>query len=98
MLSDAVERNRVLTELDKTLLVEAAAGTGKASLIAGRVVMLMLHGAPMLFDWLVTGHVICDKPGRRGAWPEIRSKAWQDALIGQRRGASATRFPSIPTR
>ena len=46
MLSDAVERNRVLTELDKTLLVEAAAGTGKTSLIAGRVVMLMLCGAP----------------------------------------------------
>jgi len=46
MLSDAVERNRVLTELGKTLLVEAAAGTGKTSLIAGRVVMLMLHGAP----------------------------------------------------
>lgn len=45
MLSDAAERNRVLTELDKTLLVEAAAGTGKTSLIAGRVVMLMLHGA-----------------------------------------------------
>nr|WP_249787545.1 UvrD-helicase domain-containing protein [Bradyrhizobium sp. NBAIM03] len=45
-MGDAVERNRVLTELDKTLLVEAAAGTGKTSLIAGRVVMLMLHGAP----------------------------------------------------
>src|SRR3954468_4655195 len=45
MLSDASERNRVLTELDKTLLVEAAAGTGKTSLIAGRVVMLMLYGA-----------------------------------------------------
>ena len=46
MLSDAAERNRVLTELDRTLLVEAAAGTGKTSLIAGRVVMLMLNGAP----------------------------------------------------
>lgn len=46
MLSDAIERNRVLTELDNTLLVEAAAGTGKTSLIAGRVVMLMLDGAP----------------------------------------------------
>lgn len=46
MLSDALERSRVLTELDKTLLVEAAAGTGKTSLIAGRVVMLMLYGAP----------------------------------------------------
>lgn len=46
MLSDAAERSRVLTELDKSLLVEAAAGTGKTSLIAGRVVMLMLHGVP----------------------------------------------------
>ena len=46
MLSDAFERNRVLTELNKTLLVEAAAGTGKTSLIAGRIVMLMLYGAP----------------------------------------------------
>ena len=46
MLSDATERFRVLTELDKTLLVEAAAGTGKTSLIAGRVVMLMLDGTP----------------------------------------------------
>ncbi|RWP76804.1 UvrD-helicase domain-containing protein [Mesorhizobium sp.] len=46
MLSDALERSRVLTELDRTLLVEAAAGTGKTSLIAGRVVMLMLHGTP----------------------------------------------------
>ena len=46
MLSDVLARNRVLTELDKTLMVEAAAGTGKTSLIAGRVVMLMLHGAP----------------------------------------------------
>ncbi|PBB17340.1 UvrD-helicase domain-containing protein [Mesorhizobium sp. WSM4313] len=46
MLSDALERRRVLTELDRTLLVEAAAGTGKTSLIAGRVVMLMLYGEP----------------------------------------------------
>lgn len=44
MLSDAAERRRVLTELERSLLVEAAAGTGKTSLIAGRVVMLMLHG------------------------------------------------------
>lgn len=43
-LSDQTERTRVLTELDKTLLVEAAAGTGKTSLIAGRVVMMLLKG------------------------------------------------------
>jgi ATP-dependent exoDNAse (exonuclease V) beta subunit len=45
ILSDQQERVRVLTELDHTLLVEAAAGTGKTSLIAGRVVMMMLNGS-----------------------------------------------------
>jgi CRISPR-associated exonuclease Cas4 len=33
-----------LTELQSTLLVEAAAGTGKTSLLAGRVVMLLADG------------------------------------------------------
>ncbi|MCP1758711.1 MULTISPECIES: UvrD-helicase domain-containing protein [Bradyrhizobium] len=41
---DGAERLRALTELDSCLLVEAAAGTGKTSLLAGRVVMLLAHG------------------------------------------------------
>jgi CRISPR-associated exonuclease Cas4 len=41
---DDVERLRALTELDSCLLVEAAAGTGKTSLLAGRVVMLLAAG------------------------------------------------------
>lgn len=41
---DDAERRRVLTDLDSTLLVEAGAGTGKTSLLAGRVVMLMASG------------------------------------------------------
>ena len=41
---DERERLRALTELDSTLLVEAAAGTGKTSLLAGRVVMLLAAG------------------------------------------------------
>jgi CRISPR-associated exonuclease Cas4 len=41
---DDVERQRALTELDSCLLVEAAAGTGKTSLLAGRVVMLLAAG------------------------------------------------------
>jgi CRISPR-associated exonuclease Cas4 len=41
---DDVDRLRALTELQSTLLVEAAAGTGKTSLLAGRVVMLLAHG------------------------------------------------------
>jgi hypothetical protein len=35
-LPDEAERLRALTELASTLLVEAAAGTGKTSLLAGR--------------------------------------------------------------
>ena len=41
---DETERLRALTELRSCLLVEAAAGTGKTSLLAGRVVMLLAAG------------------------------------------------------
>lgn len=41
---DGAERLRALTELESCLLVEAAAGTGKTSLLAGRVVMLLAAG------------------------------------------------------
>jgi CRISPR-associated exonuclease Cas4 len=42
--TDEAQRRRVLTELGSTLLVEAAAGTGKTSLLAGRVAMLLAEG------------------------------------------------------
>lgn len=41
---DDGDRLRALTEFDSILLVEAAAGTGKTSLLAGRVVMLLAAG------------------------------------------------------
>lgn len=43
-LTDSTDRRRALTQLDQTLLVEAAAGTGKTSLLAGRVTMLLASG------------------------------------------------------
>lgn len=43
-LIDEDRRRRALTELGSTLLVEAAAGTGKTSLMAGRVAMLLASG------------------------------------------------------
>jgi len=46
MIADAAARTRALTDLRSTLLVEAAAGTGKTALIAGRVVMLLAEGVP----------------------------------------------------
>jgi ATP-dependent exoDNAse (exonuclease V) beta subunit len=44
--SDDGKRARALTELDATLLVEASAGTGKTSLLAGRVTMLLADNRP----------------------------------------------------
>lgn len=43
-LADSQARLRVLTDLNSTLLVEAAAGTGKTALIAGRLTMLLASG------------------------------------------------------
>ncbi len=44
MTTDAAARKRALTEHGSTLLVEAAAGTGKTSLLAGRLVLLLASG------------------------------------------------------
>ena len=44
-LSDESNRRAALTDLASSLLVEAAAGTGKTSLMAGRVAMLLAEGA-----------------------------------------------------
>jgi CRISPR-associated exonuclease Cas4 len=44
-LDDDAARLRALTDLAATLLVEAAAGTGKTALMAGRVTMLLASGA-----------------------------------------------------
>lgn len=41
---DAAARLRALTDLDSTLLVEAGAGSGKTSVLAGRIVMLLASG------------------------------------------------------
>jgi len=43
-LVDEDRRRRILTDLETTLLVEAAAGTGKTSLMAGRVAMSLVSG------------------------------------------------------
>jgi superfamily I DNA/RNA helicase len=43
-LADGPARLRILADLDATLLVEAAAGTGKTALMAGRLTMLLARG------------------------------------------------------
>ena len=43
-LPDLPARLRALTDLNSTLLIEAAAGTGKTALIAGRVTVCFTKG------------------------------------------------------
>jgi CRISPR-associated exonuclease Cas4 len=45
-LPDIADRLRALDEHGSTLMVEAAAGTGKTSLIAGRITLLLAGGVP----------------------------------------------------
>lgn len=46
ILADIEHRKRCLTDFETIFSVEAAAGTGKTSLLAGRVVMLLANGCP----------------------------------------------------
>ena len=43
-LVDAAERERIRTSLDETLVVEAAAGTGKTSELVARLVHVLAEG------------------------------------------------------
>ncbi|WP_375160789.1 UvrD-helicase domain-containing protein [Bradyrhizobium sp. RDT46] len=43
---DTAARMRALSDFGSTLLVEAAAGTGKTSLLAGRIALLLASGVP----------------------------------------------------
>jgi CRISPR-associated exonuclease Cas4 len=76
LMGDDTERKRALTELGATLLVEAAAGTGKTSLLAGRVVMLLASGvsprsiAAITFTELAAGEL-----RQRVAW-------YLDSILG----------------
>ena len=42
--ADAASRLRALTDLEATLLVEAGAGSGKTSVLAGRIALLLAAG------------------------------------------------------
>jgi len=44
LMTDAAARHAALTQLEKSLLVEAGAGSGKTSLLAGRIVSLLASG------------------------------------------------------
>ena len=43
-LADAVDRERIRTSLDETFAVEAAAGTGKTTVLVDRIVNVLASG------------------------------------------------------
>ena len=43
-LSDATARETIASNLDETLIVEAAAGTGKTTELVGRIVTILAEG------------------------------------------------------
>ena len=43
-LADAVDRARIRTSLDETFAVEAAAGTGKTTVLVDRIVNVLASG------------------------------------------------------
>src|SRR5260370_30273619 len=90
-VGDVEQRRGVLTDFDTTLLVEAAAGTGKTSLIAGRVAMLLANGAApsqiaaITFTELAAGELSLRIRGYVGALlagtpPDVLSSALPEGL------------------
>jgi ATP-dependent exoDNAse (exonuclease V) beta subunit len=95
-LADREQRIRVLTDFDTTLLVEAAAGTGKTSLIAGRVAMLLARGAApsqiaaITFTELAAGELALRIRGYvasllSGVIPDVLKDALPDGLSAQQK-------------
>ncbi len=47
-VADSAARHRILTDFRTTLFVEAAAGTGKTTVLVGRIVTLIREGISTL--------------------------------------------------
>jgi CRISPR-associated exonuclease Cas4 len=99
-LADADARARALRDLRSTLLVEAAAGTGKTALMAGRLTMLLadgiqpIHIAAITFTELAASE-LATRVYRfidellAGRVPEAMSPALPDGLNAAQRAALA---------
>ena len=74
-LFDEVARRRIKEDLDSTLVVEAAAGTGKTTELVGRVLSLLTSGKASLsarrgdLHREGSGRDEAEAPLRRARWP-----------------------------
>lgn len=96
-LVDAAARRRALSALDETLLVEAAAGTGKTELMAGRAAMMIASGvkpgsiAAITFTELAAGELslrirrMVEILLRGGKVPEVLEPVLPDGLSPDQR-------------
>ena len=57
VLVDATERERIRSSLDESLIVEAAAGTGKTTELVARIVNVLATGRARVYQMLA-GHLI----------------------------------------
>jgi len=100
-LADRAARLRALVDLDSTLLVEAAAGTGKTALMAGRLTMLLARGvAPSSIAAITFTELAASALGARvhryvgellsGSIPEPLELALPDGLSDNQRDALST--------
>ncbi len=73
-LADQTERDRIARDLDTTLIVEAAAGTGKTTALVGRMVAAIAAGRAQL-DRIVAVTFTELAAGRAEAAPPRRDRA-----------------------
>ena len=89
-LADAAARDRIRTDHDTTLIVEAAAGTGKTTSVVGRVVEMVATGAARIGE--IAAITFTEKAAgelrlriRQGLESRIEDRAaGRDAAAGQR--------------
>nr|MDA8247717.1 UvrD-helicase domain-containing protein [Rhodospirillales bacterium] len=105
---DAEARRRALTDLDATLLMEAGAGSGKTSVLAGRIAMLLAAGrAPAGIAAIsfteASASELRERVGRfvvallDGAIPPDLAVALPDGLSAAQRAALQRAAPELDT-
>lgn len=90
-LADEAARLRALTELHLTLLVEAAAGTGKTALMAGRLTMLLMSGAEPRSIATITFTELASSERARRARPPLCRRSARGPYSETAAGGSARR-------
>jgi ATP-dependent exoDNAse (exonuclease V) beta subunit len=102
-LGDAAARDRIATDLDSTLFVDAGAGSGKTAALIGRLLNLIAHGTPLSRITAITFteaaaaelRVRLRRELERAA---VRGEPWAPAALGDLDGAALCTLHSFAQR